>query len=98
MRFKFFLSLWIGPITSQRLHLFGEDNCAGFKIVGISSDSVIYFYKLLAWESEKRTDFQMFIKNNLIGFDCDGDANMSILNIVSFGCSNLRQVTKRVEF
>lgn len=28
MHFKFLLFLWIGLITSQRLHLFGEDNCA----------------------------------------------------------------------
>lgn len=27
-----------------------------------------------AWESEERTDFQLYMKNNLIGFASDGDA------------------------
>lgn len=54
------------------------------------ANPVIYFYKLielktgtglggfealrLAWESEKRTDFQSYMKNSLIGFASDGDA------------------------
>lgn len=53
------------------------------------ANPVIYFYKLvelktgtglggfealkLAWESEKRTDFQTYMKQNLIGFSSDGD-------------------------
>lgn len=54
------------------------------------ANPVIYFYKLIelttgtglggfealriAWESDKRTDFHSYMKNNLIGFASDGDA------------------------